>query len=140
VTANTLLSRLDKVRQTGRDAWMAACPAHADRSPSLSIRQMTDGRVLVHDFGGCDVHDVLAAAGVELSDLFPPRPDDRLRRPPERRPFPAMDALIALDDDVLLVHQCALAVARGEVLSETTIALLGEAGARIHAARNACAL
>lgn len=39
---------------------MCLCPAHADRSPSLSIR-MGDKSLLFHCFAGCDNGDVLAA-------------------------------------------------------------------------------
>jgi len=74
--AETLLSRLDGVRATGPGKWTARCPAHTDRHPSLSIAEGADGRVLVHDFGGCDVHSILAAVGLEAFDLFPPRPRD----------------------------------------------------------------
>ena len=31
-----LLENLDRVRKT-KDGWVAACPAHADKTPSLSI-------------------------------------------------------------------------------------------------------
>lgn len=68
---DTLLARLDRVRQTGADRWIARCPAHDDRSPSLSVRALPDGRVLLHDFAGCDVGDVLAALGLSLADLYP---------------------------------------------------------------------
>ena len=34
-------------RRTGTN-WMAPCPAHEDRDPSLAIRGTCDGRVLVH--------------------------------------------------------------------------------------------
>ncbi|QXP90021.1 DNA primase [Methylococcus capsulatus] len=68
-----LLARLDAVRRTGDGRWLARCPAHADRSPSLSIKLADDGRILVHDFAGCPVEDVLAAVGLEVKDLFPPR-------------------------------------------------------------------
>lgn len=47
--------------------WMACCPAHDDRTPSLSIRQGPDGRVLVKCFAGCsqtDVIDALRARGL----------------------------------------------------------------------------
>jgi hypothetical protein len=40
--------------------WMARCPAHDDRSPSLSIRER-DGRLLVHCHAGCLQADVIAA-------------------------------------------------------------------------------
>ena len=42
-------------------AWMACCPAHEDREPSLSITTGEDGRVLVRCHAGCDQHDVIAA-------------------------------------------------------------------------------
>ena len=40
--------------------WMARCPAHDDREPSLSIRD-ADGKVLVRCHAGCDQRDVIAA-------------------------------------------------------------------------------
>ena len=46
-------------RKSG-NGYIARCPAHADRSPSLSIRD-ADGRVLVHCFGGCTQDDVIEA-------------------------------------------------------------------------------
>jgi putative DNA primase/helicase len=38
---------------------MAKCPAHPDRSPSLSILQGLNGRVLLRCFAGCKTEDVL---------------------------------------------------------------------------------
>lgn len=74
--AEKLVARLDGVRETGTGRWIARCPAHEDKRPSLSIRELDDGRVLVHDFGGCEVGDVLAAVGLEFSDLYPERPQE----------------------------------------------------------------
>ena len=34
-------------RQQGEE-WSACCPAHDDRNPSLSIREGSDGKVLIH--------------------------------------------------------------------------------------------
>ena len=42
-------------------AWMARCPAHDDREPSLSIRQSDNGKVLVRCHAGCDQEQVIAA-------------------------------------------------------------------------------
>jgi putative DNA primase/helicase len=42
-------------------AWMARCPAHDDRDPSLSIRNAGDGKVLVRCHAGCDQERVIAA-------------------------------------------------------------------------------
>jgi DNA primase len=65
-----LLDRFDKV--SGKHPkWKAVCPAHEDRSPSLSIAQTDDGTILLHCFAGCGAGDVMAAIGLSLSDLFP---------------------------------------------------------------------
>ncbi len=63
-----LLARLEAVRRTGPDRWLARCPAHEDRRPSLSIREGDDGRVLIYDFAGCGAADVVAALGLDLAD------------------------------------------------------------------------
>lgn len=47
-------------RKVGR-AWMARCPAHEDREPSLSIADTEGGTVLVRCHAGCDQRDVIAA-------------------------------------------------------------------------------
>ena len=88
-----LLTRLDKVSgSNGR--FKARCPAHEDRGPSLSITEGDDGRLLVHCFAGCDVHQVVSAVGLELSDLFPPDAViDRIKR--SRRPTKNYRALVA---------------------------------------------
>ena len=70
---DALLGRLEGVKQTGADRWTARCPAHADRSPSLSIQELDDGRLLIHCFAACEPADVMGAVGLELKDLFPQR-------------------------------------------------------------------
>ena len=64
-----LLSRLDKVRQTGPDKWVARCPAHDDNSPSLSIKD-TGTRTLIHCFAGCEAEDILTAVGLGWRDII----------------------------------------------------------------------
>jgi hypothetical protein len=41
--------------------WMARCPAHDDRDPSLSIRDAHHGKVLVRCHAGCDQGQVISA-------------------------------------------------------------------------------
>jgi hypothetical protein len=72
--AQPLLDRLEGVIQTKPDSWSARCPAHDDRSPSLSVRE-ADGRVLFHCFAGCDPDDILRSVGLKWSDLYPDRWD-----------------------------------------------------------------
>lgn len=50
--------------------WMAQCPAHDDRSASLSIKEANDGRVLLNCFAGCEVTAICDSLGLLLSDLF----------------------------------------------------------------------
>lgn len=65
------LSCLDMVRLGKKNQWMARCPAHDDRSPSLSIGLAEDGRILLHCFAGCAATDITAAVGISASELFP---------------------------------------------------------------------
>jgi hypothetical protein len=75
---------------------MAKCPAHKDRRASLSVRELDDGRVLLHCFAQCDVASVVAALGLQMEDLFPPREVTAGGRPPERRPYGVRDVVNAL--------------------------------------------
>lgn len=65
-----VLSRIDAQR-TGSGQWEGRCPAHDDERESLSISEGDDGRVLLYCHAGCAVDDVVAAAGLEMRDLFP---------------------------------------------------------------------
>ena len=71
---DTLLTRLGKVKSTGNGKWLACCPAHPDKSPSLGIKQTDDGKILIHCFGGCQVVEIVSAIGLQLSDLMPYNP------------------------------------------------------------------
>lgn len=78
-----LLARLEGVKSTGPGRWVALCSAHADRHPSLSIRETGDSTILVKCWAGCGAADVMAAIGLALKDLFAERPEHH--RPPLRR-------------------------------------------------------
>lgn len=135
-TVDNLLQHLDKVKCTGRGTWSARCPAHEDRGPSLTIAEKDDGRILLHCFAGCDVHDVLASVGLTFSDLFPPRDLGHQVRP-ERRPFPAADVLRAIGFEALFVAAAAVAVLDGWPLSQHDRERLILAASRIQAAMTA---
>lgn len=113
-----LLSRLDSVKKTGSASWLARCPCHEDRTPSLSIREAGDGRVLINDFGGCGAADIVAAVGLDLADLFPPKREYdyggrwKLKDPSVPR-VSAADALRVLDEESLFVAIAAEAIAEG---------------------------
>lgn len=70
MTPETLAARLD-ARPTGEGRWLGRCPAHDDRSPSLSIGTGNDGRVLLRCMAGCSTESVVAAAGMTMTALMP---------------------------------------------------------------------
>jgi hypothetical protein len=116
---DTLLSRLTKVR--GRDgSWTACCPAHDDRGPSLSVKALDDGRILLHCFAGCGTDAVLGVVGLTMQDLMPPRLE-RVRLANHRlgkvREFTAADALRCLGRESALIAIVANDVARGVSVS-----------------------
>jgi hypothetical protein len=101
MTADRLIAGLERVRRTGPGRYVARCPAHKDRTASLSIRELDDGRVLVHCFASCLVTDVVAAAGVTMEDLFPPRTATAgSGQRAERRPFSVRDLMDALASEL----------------------------------------
>lgn len=67
------LEKADKRPRRSGQGWTACCPAHDDRTPSLSIREAEDGTVLLrcHANAGCTAKAVIHAVGLRLADLFP---------------------------------------------------------------------
>ena len=62
-------SRGAQVRRLSGNSWQVTCPAHEDRTPSLSVTAEVD-RVLVKCHTGCPQEAVVAADGLDLADLF----------------------------------------------------------------------
>src|SRR4029077_5210347 len=81
MTAAEILPRLESVRARGHGRWHARCPAHTDKSPSLSIREGDDGRLLVHCFAGCTIEKITDALGLRVADLFTDATTETKRRP-----------------------------------------------------------
>ncbi len=138
MSAETLLSRLDKVRRTGPGRWVARCPAHDDRGPSLSVRELEDGRALLKCFAGCTVHEVVQAVGLSLSDLFPEKLTNEAHAiKGERRPFPAADVLRCIAFEALVVLTAGAALLAGQPFSDADRVRLVVAVGRIQAALDA---
>lgn len=128
-----LLSRLQGVRPAGKGRWSARCPAHQDRSPSLAVTETAEGKVLVHCFAECAVHDVLAAVGLDMDALFPPK--EAASGPVARwQGFSATQALRCTRDEAVLVLVAARAIQAGEVLDPASLARLAQAAGRLERA------
>ena len=79
----------------GSGDYMCRCPAHQDRTASLSVGTGDDGRILVKCMAGCDVKDIVAAMGLKMSDLYPEdgrRTGDRRPKPQKPKPAPSEPA------------------------------------------------
>jgi hypothetical protein len=72
--------------------WMARCPAHDDRAPSLAIADAKDGKVLVRCHAGCDQRDVIAALRARGAWPDTGRCARQLLRKTERQPPAEPDA------------------------------------------------
>lgn len=119
--AEAFLSRCDKVRPTGDGTWIACCPAHDDKTPSMTVRELQDGRVLLHCFSGCGVEQILASVGLDFDALFPERCVGAAAVARLRRPFPASDVLEALAGEAMLLMVVTSDIKRGECPSQETI-------------------
>lgn len=95
-----ILPRLEKAKQTGRNNWLACCPAHDDHSPSMTMHETDDGRILVRCWTGCTFEEIVNAVGMGWEPWFPPKQDSDFKKP-VRRPYPAADVLAAVADDVM---------------------------------------
>ena len=103
----------------------------------MTIRGLDDGRVLFHDFGGDSPAEILAAIGLEFSDLFPRPVDPTYIGKPAPRPFPAADILRALAFEVTIVALAGAAIIAGEPLAIADKDRLLIAVGRINAALDA---
>lgn len=76
MTTTAILSRLEKVKPNGQSRWMACCPAHKDRTPSLSVRESEDGKTLLRCMAGCTFESIVSALSLSPKELFPDKPTD----------------------------------------------------------------
>ena len=119
-------------RKNGRDQYIACCTAHEDKNPSVSIRELPDGRVLMFCHAGCETVDVLAGAGLSMSDLFPDhgRYNGRPVSPGARWDYRAL--IRALRFETTLINICANDLANNRPLSESDRQRLIQAAQRVN--------
>lgn len=133
MTLTSITSQLHGLRMTGPARWMAKCPSHPDKNPSLSIRQLENGTILIHCFAGCPVESVTSALGIRVSDLFE-KATPKLYKKRLTRGFNALDVLHAIADEVVVVLIAAKQIEQGQTLSCEDKSRLKEAIGRINMA------
>ena len=114
--AEDLISRLHP-RRSGR-GWIAKCPAHDDREPSLSINKGADHRVLIKCQAGCSTDDVLAALGITYRDLFAAKFSQASSASQRRNQLRLATSQSA--DVFLSKQECLCAIQMAVILRETT--------------------
>lgn len=132
-----LISRLSKVKTCGKDRWLACCPAHEDKDPSLSVRELNDGTVLIKCFAGCSAADIVGAIGLELRDLFVGQPHDRKAGRPNHYHASRM-AMQMLHKECLIVAIAAGNIAQGVTLTPEDLERVQDAAERVRSAIEAC--
>jgi len=86
ILISDLLTRLQGVKQTGNNKWLARCPcgnrhAHNDRERSLSVTfDSGSGKILMNCFTGCTFYDICGALSIAPGDLMPELAADEKRR------------------------------------------------------------
>ena len=72
-TINQTFNRIveqTKATSTGSGGqYSGLCPAHNDRSPSLSLT-LTEDRILIKCHSGCSINEICSGFGIKKSDLF----------------------------------------------------------------------
>jgi hypothetical protein len=111
---DTLLPKLEKVSSRGRGRWVARCPSHPDKSPSLAITVTDDGRLLLHCFGGCNIEEITSSIGLSIADLFPKSNDVSINGRGLKRPFSTSQILPAFERELLVATQFLGAIGRGQ--------------------------
>ena len=70
MTIEEFMKKLEGVRHPHPGQYSAKCPAHDDKTASLSVGKGRDNRIVVHCHAGCGHRDILAAMGLSEADLF----------------------------------------------------------------------
>lgn len=141
----SLLNRLRGVMKTGKHSmktgersWFARCPAHEDKTPSLSITETHD-RFLLHCFAGCDTEDVLQAIGLDFPDILPARHGYEGAQRPATQRVDAHEVLASLDHESLTVAIIGADFIERRSLDERTWQRLATAVQRINLSRSKAA-
>ncbi len=66
----TLKSKTGKDLKKTSHGYMTCCPAHDDESPSFSVGEAADGKILLKCFSGCSVEDICRSLNIEVAELF----------------------------------------------------------------------
>lgn len=98
-----ILPRLHKVKRISEGRYVAICPCHNDKTPSLAVTLKPDGVTLIHCFGcGASGLDICNTLNIAPAALFPPSDNPRYEKQ-NKQGFSAWQFLHVLERDLLVV-------------------------------------
>jgi hypothetical protein len=103
MTLDEFITRFDKPKRTPKGGYVCRCPAHDDKTASLSVSQSDTGKLLVNCFASCAVEEVLGRVGLKLSDLMPPKEERKAEK--ARIIGPVIEAYDYEDENGVLIYQ-----------------------------------
>lgn len=105
MSVEAFLSKVGKVKINGRNQWVCQCPSHEDKSPSLAVKVLDDGRILLNCFAGCDTESVLSSVGMTFDDLYPEKTYGNYK--PVKTVISYREALELIQHEARIVMLCA---------------------------------
>ncbi len=135
MTIENLLNRLDKVRNRGGGKWMASCPCHEDKTPSLAIKYDNE-TILLHCFSQqCSPQEICSSIGIEITELFPPSDKFDAKQPAQKRQFyDSAQVLEGLAYEALVMHIISNDILKNGSIEPDERERLAQASCRINAA------
>lgn len=112
MSIENLLSRLHKVKSTGKGRWLCACPAHQDKSPSMHIKLDEYGKILINCKAGCEVYDIIQTVGLDWQDVMPEKATHHRQRP-QKQVLYASEALELIQFESMIVVSAAFKMREG---------------------------
>lgn len=126
------LANLPKFKKLSTGRYVACCPVHGDKHPSLSITQKPDGVWVLHCFScGANGQAVCDSLGIDVTSLFPPS-DNRRYEKQHKQGFSAWQLLQCLEKDLIVIVAAADMLRNGEVLPDSDRQYLSEVILRVN--------
>lgn len=94
ISPHDIANGLKKGKCVGNNKYVACCPAHEDKTPSLHITLGQDNKILVHCFSGCSQSEIIDC--LKSMGLWPEK--EKIDRPPGYIP---PEPIPNTDDDLL---------------------------------------
>ena len=133
MSLDNLLNGLEKVKRTANGKYMACCPAHKDKTASLTINDIGDGRILLNCFAGCDTYSILRSIGLDWQDVMPDSPIDHVLKRVKQLLYPS-EALILLKFETQVVLAIAFEMRKNKMIDNETVERLEKSMQIIHKA------